>query len=177
MRSCWRRLLGKSQRSVHVISDLVLRSTCCDSCSMSIDVATSTFYALRSLRFLRSGYALYALRSGTVKKWAFYASYIIRSTSRSTFYFYVPPREPMDLYPRCREDKVEAGRCAKPVVYVNVSPLSVAIAFFSRARRRLRVEHTPSTGEACHKSYPFACFAMHVILLSDLYLLCHHALR
>ena len=105
MRSCWRRLLGKSQRSVHVISDLVLRFTCCDSCSMSIDVATSTFYALRSLHILRSGYALYALRSGTVKKWAFYASYIIRSTSRSTFYFYVPPREPMDLFPRCREDK------------------------------------------------------------------------
>ena len=136
--------MGKSQRSVHVISDLVLRFTCYDSCSMSIDVATSTFYALRSLRFLRSGYALYALRSGTVKKCAFYASYIIRSTSRSTFYFYVPPREPMDLFPRCREDKVEAGRCAKPVVYVNVSPLDAAIAFFSRARRRLRVEHAHS---------------------------------
>ena len=157
MRSCWRRLLGKSQRSVHVISDLVLRSTCCDSCSMSIDVATSTFYALRSLRFLRSGYALYALRSGTVKKWAFYASYIIRSTSRSTFYFYVPPREPMDLFPRCREDKVEAGRFAKPVVHVNVSPLVAAIAYSSRVCRRPQVEHILSTGEACHTSYPFAC--------------------
>ena len=60
MRSCWRRLLGKSQRSVHVISDLVLRFTCCDSSSMSIDVATFSSYALRS------SYALYALRSGSV---------------------------------------------------------------------------------------------------------------
>jgi len=128
---------------------------------MSIDVAFYV-YILRLTLFTLFTLWLHALApscSGYMlwQKCAFYASYIIRSTSRSTFYFYVPPREPMVLFPRCREDKVEAGRFAKPVVHVNVSPLVAAIAYSSRVCRRPQVEHILSTGEARHTSYPFSC--------------------
>jgi hypothetical protein len=41
-----------------------------------------------------------------------------------------------------------------------------------KQRNQVRVEHTLSTGEACCKSYPVACFAMRAISLCFAIMLC-----
>ena len=87
------------------------------------------------------------------------------STSCATFLFYVPPREGRWFFSWQGEVDV-MPRAARMFMskYLLGRPRS-GRSLFSRARRRLRVEHTLSTGEACRKSYPFACFAMRAISL------------
>ena len=143
------KVVGKSHRSVHVISDLVLRFTFRDPSSMFYGVATGVcgpFYA----------------HSPTWRRGVCGPSW---STSCATFLFYVPPREGRWFFSWQGEVDV-MPRAARMFMskYLLGRPRS-GRSLFSRARRRLRVEHTLSTGEACRKSYPFACFAMRAISL------------
>lgn len=69
----------------------------------------------------------------------------------------------MNLFPRCRQDEVYVtsegssdGRAADRRAARTFG--SDRVFSLPQGRQRLRVEHTLSTGEAFHKSYPFACF-------------------